>query len=151
MARDLEYYNRFPGLLKNALIKGKVIFPDTLICEYSDMEVYRAVSYTKEKTRIDKSDFASKMELKLNNPMVVAFEDEVTSYSCSCFLNMEQMRIHAKFPRRNKAIAKGIIKKEYGPIDKNNDTSHVDSYLFEDVDPSDGFEVIEKWEKNGLV
>ena len=59
------------------------------------------------------------------------------------------MRTLAKFPRKNKAIAKGKIKKEFGPIDVNNKTSHIDLYLFEGIDPSDEFEVIEEWEKNG--
>lgn len=59
------------------------------------------------------------------------------------------MRVCAKFPRKNKAIAKGIIQKEYGPIDINNATSHVDWYLFDEIDPSEKFEVVEKWEKNG--
>ena len=43
----------------------------------------------------------------------------------------------------------GKIKKEFGPIDVNNKTSHIDLYLFEGIDPSDEFEVIEEWEKNG--
>ena len=150
MTLGLDYYNRFPGLLKNALTEGKVSFPDTLICEYEDMEVYRGVSYTKEKMQIDKSDFISKMELKVNNPMIAVFEEEISSYSCSCYLDIEQMRINGKFPRKKMAIAKGIIKKEFGPIDINNDTKHVDLYLFEGIDPSAEFEVIEKWEKSGL-
>lgn len=150
MAVDIEYYNRFPDLLKRALLDGKVLFPPTLIREYDDMLVYRGVSYNKNKTQIDKSDFISNIELKTKNPMIVAFEDQISSYSCSCYLDIEAIRFFARFPRKNKAVAKGKIRKEYGPIDINQDTSHVDLYLFEGIDPSDGFEVIEKWEESGL-
>lgn len=81
--------------------------------------------------------------------MKIAWEGRISSYSCSCFLNLEEMHMNAKFPRKNKAIAKGVIRKEFGPIDINNDTSHVDLYLYEDVDPSDEFEVVEEWGENG--
>lgn len=51
--------------------------------------------------------------------------------------------MYAKFPRKNKAIAKGLIKQEDGPIDIDDSTSHVNLYLFENVDLSDRFEVVE--------
>lgn len=73
----------------------------------------------------------------------------VSSYSCSCYLNIDAMHIYAKFPRENKAIARGTIQKEIGPIDINENTSHVDLYLFAGIDPSGKFEVVEKWENNG--
>lgn len=62
---------------------------------------------------------------------------------------MDEMHQQTKFPNKNKAIAKGIIKCEYGPIVINELTSHVDWYLYNNVDPSKEFEVIEKWEENG--
>ncbi len=149
MSFDMEYYNRFPTVLKNALINGTVKFPDSLQCEYEDLVVYRGVSYSKNKTTIDKSDFLSNMERNLINPMVPVDSKNISSYSCSCYLNIDEMRMCAKFPRKNKAIAKGIIQKEFGPIDINHATSHVDWYLFDEIDPSEKFEVVEKWEKNG--
>ena len=79
----------------------------------------------------------------------MADDSKISSYSCSCFLNVDELHMQTKFPSKNKAIAKGIIKKEFGPIDVNEGTSHVDLYLFDNVDPSSGFEVVEVWEKNG--
>lgn len=149
MPLDMGYYNRFPTVLKNALMDGKVEFPSSIQQEYADLTVYRGVSYSNNKTKIDRSDFISNIERKIKNPLVVADDEKISSYSCSCYLKIDEMRIRAKFPRKNKAIARGIIKKEFGPIDINNDTSHIDLYLFDGVDPSDGFEVVEKWEKNG--
>lgn len=146
---NLEYYKRFPVILRKALTEGKVIFPNTIKKDYSDICVYRGVKYNISKIEIDRTDFLSYMELKENNPMIMADETKINSYSCSCFLNLSELHMQTKFPSKNKAIAKGIIKQEYGPIDINEDTSHVDLFLFEDVDPSCEFEVIEKWEKNG--
>lgn len=149
MLLNLEYYNRFPTTLKRALLSGRVMFPDSLQREYNDLYVYRAVKYTAEKTAIDKSDFLSYIELKKKNPLIVADDSKISSYSCSCFLNMDEMHLQTKFPSKKKAIAKGVIKNEFGPIDINEDTSHVDLYLYDNVDPSSEFEVVEKWEKNG--
>lgn len=145
----LEYYNRFPRILRDALISEKVSFPDSLQHEYEELCVFRGVKYTETKTAIDKSDFLSHIERQKNNPMIVADDRKISSYSCSFFKNMEEMHQQTKFPTKNKAIAKGVIKSEFGPIDINEETSHVDLFLYDNADPSSEFEVIEKWEKNG--
>lgn len=145
----LSYYNRFPTVLKNALISEKVRFPNSLQCEYEELCVFRGVKYTATKIAIDKSDFLSYMELKKTNPMIVADDSKITSYSCSLFMNMDELHLLTKFPTKNKAIAKGLIRDEFGPIDINEKTSHIDLFLYDNVDPSSEFEVVEKWEKNG--
>ena len=149
MLLNEEYYDKFPNVLKNALKNGIVKFPDSIQDEYSELVVYRAVKYSKNKTAIDKSGFSSNMERNFKNPMVPVDSNDISCYSCSCYLKIDAMRIYANFPRKNKAIAKGTIQKEFGPIDINDTTSHVDLYLFNGIDPSEKFEVIEKWEKNG--
>lgn len=145
---DIDYFNRFPNVLKKALISGKVSFPETLQKEYEDLNVYRGVKYNSDKTFIDKSDFLSYMELE-KNPMIPIDENDISSYSCSVFLNIDELHMITKFPRKNKAVARGTVKPEYGPVDINELTSHVDLYLYDNADPSDQFEVIEVWEKNG--
>ena len=149
MSVDEEYFNKFAITLKNALISGKVRFPDSLQQEYNDVSVYRGVKYTSQKKMIDKTDFLSYIEVHKNNPLFMVDDSNISSYSCSCFLDIEELHMQTKFPSKNKAIAKGIIRQEYGPIDINEKTSHVDWYLFDNIDPSDRFEVVEKWEKNG--
>lgn len=140
---NIEYYKRFPATLRDALLSRRVEFPATIRKEYEDLVVYRGVKISKNKSEIDKSDFMSNVERKKQNPLVVADEDRISSYSCSCFMNIEMMKIIAKFPRKNSAIARGIIKDDFGPIDINEDTSHVDLFLFDMVDPSMCFEVVE--------
>lgn len=146
---DTEYYKKFPAKLKEALLSGKVKFTDTTQSDYADKTVYRGVKYTEQKQTITIEDFLSKIELKEKRPMIVADENNISSYSCSCFEDMKEMEMQAKFPRKNCAIAKGIISKNYGPIDVNKKTTHVDFYLYDNVDPSKEFEVIKVWEKNG--
>ncbi|MBR1702181.1 MAG: hypothetical protein IJ716_09540 [Lachnospiraceae bacterium] len=146
---ETECYNKFPKVLRDALRNEKVMFPQTLRWEYEDMAVYRGIRYTKQKSFVDKSDFCSNIERHLANSMVPADDHDIGSYSCSCFMDIDQLRLIANFPRKNYAIAKGMIKKEFGPIDVNDETSHVHLFLYENVDPSGEFEVIEKWEQNG--
>ena len=145
----LSYYNRFPTVLKDALISEKVRFPNSLQCEYEELCVFRGVRYTATKTAIDKTDFLSYMELKKINPMIPADDSRITSYSCSLFMNIDELHQLTKFPNKNKAIAKGLIRSKFGPIDINEKTSHIDLFLYDNIDPSSEFEVVEKWEKNG--
>ena len=145
----LSYYNRFPTVLKDALISEKVRFPNSLQCEYEELCVFRGVRYTATKTAIDKSDFLSYVELKKINPMIAADDSKINNYSCSLFMNIDELHQLTKFPNKNKAIAKGRIRSKFGPIIINEETSHIDLFLYDNVDPSNEFEVVEKWEKNG--
>lgn len=87
------------------LINGTVKFLSSLQRNYQELTVYRGVGYSKNKTKIDKSDFLSNVERNMKNPMVPADYDNISSYSCSCYLEIEKMRICAKFPRKNRAVA----------------------------------------------
>lgn len=82
--------------------------------------------------------------------MIAADDSNISDYSCSVYTNLDEIHQQAKFPRKNKAVAKGIIKNSFGPINMSKETSHIDLFLFDNVDPSNEFEVIEIWEKNGL-
>lgn len=82
--------------------------------------------------------------------MIAADDSDISHYSCSVYTNLDEIHQQAKFPRKNKAVARGIIKKSFGPINMSKETSHIDLFLFDNVDPSNEFEVIEIWEKNGL-
>lgn len=145
----LEYYNKFPTVLRDALKCGKVQFPNSLQCRYEELSVFRGVKYTKNKTEIEKSDFFSQIERKKINPMVMADDSNIADYSCSVYINLEELHQRTKFPNKSMAIAKGTIKNVFGPINMNKKTSHIDLFLFNNVNPSNEFEVIEIWGKNG--
>lgn len=141
---DLKYYKKFPPALQNALINKGLKFPDGLEREYEDITVYRGVKYTKNKKDIEKSDFLSNVERKLLNPSVVADENDIEYYSCSVYENIDFMKNNAKYPRKNMAISKGTIKSCFGPIVRNNNTTHIHLFLFKDIDLSSDFKVVEK-------
>lgn len=148
MEIDKTYYNRFPTVLRDALLNGRVAFPKSLQIQYEDTQVYRGVKYNQKKTDIDKTDFYSHAER--NNPSIPYDPDQITSYGCSCFMDLEEMHMITKFPTKNKAIAKGMIRQQYGPCDISKENSHVNIFLYVDADISKEFEVIEKCKKNGL-
>ena len=81
MEKEIEYYSRFLGVLRNALANGAVKFPSSLQKNYQELTVFRGVGYSKNKTKIDKSDFLSNVERNMKNPMVLADYDNISSYS----------------------------------------------------------------------
>lgn len=106
--------------------------------------VYRGVRYNKNKREIVLADFESNIERKLKNPSVYADEDDIEYYGCSCYEKMEAIKKFANYPRKNYAIAKGIVKKSFGPICRNKSTTHINLFLFKDIDPSEYFKVVEE-------
>lgn len=141
---DIKFYEKFPPALKNALINKGLDFPDNLEKEYNDVIVYRGVRYNKNKREIVLADFESNIERKLKNPSVYADEDDIEYYGCSCYEKMESIKKFANYPRKNYAIAKGIVKKSFGPICRNKSTTHINLFLFKDIDPSEYFKVVEE-------
>jgi len=140
-----DYYLRFPSVLRNALKEGKVGFPKDLETEYGSEEVYRGVKYTENKKKITQEDFKSQMEKGLPG----FSETDIKSYSCSCFRDLEELHMAVHFPKKGRAVAKGIMRSEHGPRVREKGTTHIHWYLYDEIDPSDEFEVIEVWEKNG--
>ena len=135
----IEYYKRFPAVLKRALIDGKVNLPDNLLKEFQTIIAYRGIRFKKgEKESVEKSDFLSQVERNIPG----ANYDDIGEYSCSCFENIDELRVSYKLPRKNKGIAKGKIKCENGPIVQDEGT-HIHWFLYDNVDPSQDFEVYE--------
>ena len=103
MSFDMEYYNRFPTVLKNALINGTVKFPDSLQYEYEDLVVYRGVSYSKNKTTIDK-------QFEYNTYIRDFFEDNKNKsleHAIKCWKYKKSLKGHNKYEREDlKALYK---------------------------------------------
>lgn len=138
------FIDKFPPALQNALIKKGLRFPDNLEKEYNDVIVYRGVRYNNNKKNIELSDFQSNVERHLLNPSVYVDDNDIEYYGCSVYENMDLMKKYAKFPRKNWAVSKGIIKSSFGPIVRNGETSHINLFLFKDVDPSSNFKVVDQ-------
>ena len=135
----MEYYERFPSVLKKALKENKVRFFPNLCKEYQPIEVYRSVRIVKNiKEVITKEDFYSQVERDLPG----VDKDDIGNYSCSCFETIEEIWDRLHYPKKNKKIAKGVIYDNEGPIAKDKGSTHIHWFLYDGVDPSDRFEVI---------
>lgn len=73
----------------------------------------------------------------------------IGSYSCSCFSNLEELYVCVRFPKKGRAIAKGTMFDKYGTRSKEQSSTHIHWFLFDNANPACEFEVIEIWEKNG--
>lgn len=133
------YYEKFPDVLKNALKENKVTFPTELQKRYKDIDVvYRGIRLVKgKKESIDRTDFLSQAERKLPD---TDYED-IGSYSCSCFEDLEELELAFKLSRKNKAIAIGRIREINGPIWKNKEDSHIHWFLYKDANAVEDFHI----------
>lgn len=140
-----EYYKKFPDKFKKVLLEKKVIFPDSLEKDYEPFAAYRGIRLIPHiKDRVEKEDFRSQIERASDFPGI-DYED-IENYSCSCFIDIDELLLAFRLPRKNKGIARGNIRKEYGPICREEESSHINWFLFNDADPSSEFEVIKNEE-----
>ncbi len=141
-----EILNKFPCVLKNALYSKKVTLPDNVEFKFDDFIGYRMISRkVNDDTPINKNDFLSQAELKeIGKPLARGIDiNDISFYSCSLFKDSKQLQIILHLPRKNKKAIKGIIKMQNGAIRQNAETSHIDWWLYDDVNVSKDFEVIE--------
>lgn len=140
---DASYFLKFPSVLKKVLQDKTVTFPKELQQEYKPIHVFRGIRYViGEKEEIDKTDFLSQAERNLPG---TDFED-IGSYSCSCFEDVEELVLAYQLPRKNKCISDGMMKCELGPLWNDLDDeweTHRHWFLYENVDPSNDFKVYE--------
>ena len=134
------YYLRFPSVLRKALQNGEVAFDSNVEIEYMPFTVFRGITREKgESLEICRSDFLSYAEL---NKKPRGMEYNIGWYSCSCFKESKELEAALKLPRYNKKIISGFIKSEYGPQKTNNDTGHVDWWLYENTEVEKDFKVM---------
>ena len=139
-----DFFDRFPFVMRHALKEEKICFPSDAEKEFDDIMVYRGIRLVEgKKEHIDKSDFLSQVERKLPG----IDENDIYEYSCSCFENIEELKLSYKIPRKNKAIAKGRLKSVKGCIIRDCKNTHINWFLYEGADPSEDFEV---WENEKM-
>lgn len=133
------YFMRFPSVLKKALQSERIIFPECIMIKYEPLIAYRGIRIIPDsKITVTKEDFKSQVERNLPGTNF----DDIGNYSCSCFMDMAELKAAFKLPRKNKGIAVGLIRDNYGPYILEDDSSHIHWFLYDGVDPSSDFKVI---------
>ena len=132
---------KFREVLQRSLEAGEVQLPEGLLWEYDDIqEAYRVVRITSDKTEITPEDFDAQAE----KPQIVCRSDfdrsDIGNYGCSFFDNVDMINIVLHMPRKNRRIAKGAIRQEFGPI--IIDGAHIMCFLYSDAHMETEFEVI---------
>lgn len=135
---DEEYYLQFPSVLKKALQDRRVALPDGLKKHYAPLHVFRAIRYKiGMKEEITKEDFLSQAERNLPGTNF----DDIGAYSCSCFEDVDELVVALHLPKKNKAIAAGMMICESGARLDDSGWTHRHWFLYDNVDPSKDFEV----------
>lgn len=138
---DEEYYMRFPSVLREALMSGRVSFKQGTKFAYAPFLVYRGITREPgESLAITRNDFLSYAELGkkprgLKNP-------GISLYSCSCFVEKDELLAALKLPRFNKKIIFGELRDTYGPQRTNLANKHVDWWIYEQAEFEHTFKVI---------
>lgn len=125
-----EFYSKFPSVLKTFLVDNNMKFSEKTEFQYEDFVAYRGIIRENgDFSSVNDNDFLSYAELG-KKPRGVD-TNSLGYYSCSLFLNAEQVEEALKLPKPNKMIIRGIVKCEDGPQETNSNTSHVHWWLFE--------------------
>lgn len=133
--------SKFPSVLREALEKGIVSFPDDVLEHYDSFKAYRVIRRKKSEPilPLKNEDFYSQMEKYKNNSSIRNVgnnskkidETNIGNYSCSFFTSGDRLNEAMSLPRRNTRVIYGRIKQEYGFVRKNKETSHVDLWIFD--------------------
>lgn len=135
-----KYYLRFPSVLKDAIQKRNLKFPDETLWQYEPQMAFRGiVRKPDDDLTLKKSDFLSYAELG-RRPR--GGRDNISWYSCSCSKSRKELEAGLKLPRPNRRIIQGIINDNKGCIYITPNTGHIDWWIYDNVNPEEGFEVI---------
>lgn len=141
--KDIELYNCFPAVLKSKLQNGEVKFPDGTLFQYDKFYAYRGIiREAQDCTPVNKDDMKSYFDMGITPRGVASDPSNPSLYSVSLFRNFEDLKNIFKFPRPRKKVALGCVYAEGGPQKSSDSSSHVDWWLFENVDFS-SFEILE--------
>lgn len=135
---------RFSAVLQAAIQDGTVVLPENLQTDFNDIHCYRGVKVKEQETsrQLCRDDFNSQMEQRQFNCCLAVDPSKWEDYSCSCFKDIDELKISFHLPRKNKGIAEGQITKTFGACIED-DSSHVHWFLYEGADPSPNFQIIE--------
>ena len=136
---------KYDQVLQQAIDQNVIVFPEHVETHFEPVQVYRAVSMQKNQPvrPLNRSDFNSQVEnVRIGKP-IPCDERNWVNYSCSCFVDLQELSLAMKLPRKSKRIAIGRIDEQYGSCLKDIETTHIHWFLYEDCDPSPLFYVEE--------
>lgn len=133
----LEIYNKFPVVLRHKLINSEVVFPDKTMFSYEQFKAFRGILREPEDhTPLNVNDMKSYFEEGKKPRGSKYNENDPSIYSVSLFRRLEDFANVFKFPKPGKKVAHGYVFMEGGPQLCSETSSHVDWWLFENVDLS---------------
>ena len=131
----LQIYSKFPVAFRNKLINQEIVFPDNTEFSYNKFLAFRGICReVDDVTPLNRGDMRSYFEEgkvprgaggNVSNPSL---------YSVSLFREFIDFKNAMKFPRPRKKVAQGYVCCEGGPQLSSETSSHVDWWLYEDVD-----------------
>lgn len=133
MALTDEYLKRFPVSLRACLEdeEKKTSFAEEIITDYSDLEVYRAVTNADKVTSTDFLGNVEKRQLD-GQPCSKRWIRDYHYHSVSVNESIKELIKVTKFPNEHiQGIAKGMMKCKYGPADFEPERTHHNWYLFD--------------------
>lgn len=133
--QEVEYYNKFPAVLKSKLINKEIRFPSGTQFEYEPILAYRGLTRKiNDNTPVNANDMISYYDMKRKPRGMVVDENDARSYAISLFKTIDMLKMCWKFPRPNKKLARGYVYMNGGP-QYTDDKEHISWWLYEeDVD-----------------
>ena len=140
---DISIYAKFPSVLRSALEQHLVYFDNFFVeLDFAPFCVFRRV----KGTEVSENDFKSQAELYSDGKLTCwpnnsDAERDIGNYSCSFFENLKMLKKFFKSSKNH--FAKGMLEPKYGPISREQGSSHVHCWLYEESNIKEAFEVIE--------
>ena len=142
----LQIYNKFPAVLRSKLIDKEIALPSGTQFAYEKFLAFRAIERkTDDNTPVNKKDMLSHYELAKNPRGRKLDEKNPSSYAASLFKDYADIAMCFKFPNPKKKLAHGYVYAEGGPQCGRATDSHIDWWLYEDVDFCD-FRIMEDYD-----
>lgn len=139
---------KFPKLFRQALEENRIKLPNNVKDTYENIQAYRALAIIKgQPPLITEEAFASQMELKALYPgkryLQDCDENDVENYSCSLYTTVDALANAMHLPRPTKVIMCGLVKCQNGIMNYNENTKHINWWLYENHTAVEDFEVID--------
>ena len=132
--KEVEYYKKFPPVLKTKLVNKEISLPDGTQFEYEPILAYRGLTRnTNDNTPVNINDMISRYDMKKKPRGMVVDEKDPRSYAISLFKTIDMLKLCWNFPRPNKKVAQGYVYMNGGP-QYTDDREHVSWWLYENID-----------------